>query len=47
MDEARRLGLPVRLQVLKINPRALSFYERSGFVRTGETDTHILMEGVP
>jgi len=44
MDEARRLGLPLRLGVLKVNPRALAFYERLGFVRTGETETHILME---
>lgn len=44
MAEARQLGLPVRLRVLKVNPRALAFYERLGFVLTGETDTHDLME---
>ena len=44
MEEARRLGLPVRLRVLKVNPRALSFYRRLGFMRTGETDAHVLME---
>jgi GNAT superfamily N-acetyltransferase len=33
MDEARRLGLPVRLRVLKVNPRALAFYQRLGFAR--------------
>jgi putative acetyltransferase len=44
MDEARGLGLPVRLRVLKVNPRARAFYERLGFVRTGQTDTHDLME---
>ncbi len=44
MEEARQLGLPVRLQVLKVNPRALAFYQRLGFMRTGETDTHDLME---
>jgi len=44
MDEARRLGLPVRLRVMKVNPRALAFYQRLGFRRTGETDTHDLME---
>ena len=44
MDEARQLGLPVRLRVLKVNPRARAFYERLGFVRTGQTDTHNLME---
>ncbi len=44
IEEARRLGLPVRLRVLKVNPRALAFYERLGFARTGETETHHLME---
>jgi RimJ/RimL family protein N-acetyltransferase len=44
MEEAHSLGLPVRLRVLKVNPRALAFYERLGFMRTGETDTHDLME---
>ena len=44
MEEARRMGLPVHLGVLKANPRALAFYRRLGFVRTGETDTHDLME---
>ena len=47
MAQAHELGLPVRLQVLKANPRALVFYERLGFVRTGETDTHDLMEWSP
>ena len=45
MEEARQLGLPVRLRVLKVNPRALAFYRRLGFIRTGETGTHDLMEG--
>ena len=44
MDEARAQGMPVRLRVLKVNPRARAFYERLGFTRTGETDTHDLME---
>lgn len=44
MEEARRLGLPVRLRVLKVNPRALAFYRRLGFIRAGETDTHDLLE---
>lgn len=44
MDEARQLGLPVRLRVLKVNPRALAFYERLGVARTGDTETHVLME---
>ena len=44
LEEGRRLGLPVRLRVLKVNPGAPSFFERLGFMRTGETDTHDLME---
>lgn len=44
MEEARELGLPVRLRVMKVNPRALAFYQRLGFMRTGETNTHDLME---
>ncbi|MCI0546872.1 MAG: GNAT family N-acetyltransferase [Candidatus Rokubacteria bacterium] len=44
MDEARRLGLPIRLRVMKVNPRGLVFYERLGFARTAETDTHDLLE---
>ena len=38
------LGLPIRLRVLKVNPRAVALYERLGFTHTGETDTHLLME---
>lgn len=40
--EAEAQGLPVRLQVLRSNP-ARNFYERLGFERVGETDTHWLM----
>jgi GNAT superfamily N-acetyltransferase len=47
MEEARQLGLPMRLRVLKVNPRALAFYQRLRFTRTGETDTHNLMEWRP
>jgi GNAT superfamily N-acetyltransferase len=47
MHEAQGLELPVRLRVLKVNPRARVFYERLGFARTGETATHDLMEWRP
>jgi TIR domain/Acetyltransferase (GNAT) family len=47
MEEVRQLRLPIRLRVLKVNPRALAFYQRLGFVRTGETGTHVLMEWAP
>jgi ribosomal protein S18 acetylase RimI-like enzyme len=40
--EADARNLPMRLQVLKVNP-ALRLYERLGFVVTGETETHHLM----
>jgi ribosomal protein S18 acetylase RimI-like enzyme len=41
--DAAKDALPVRLQVLRRN-RAYRLYERLGFVQTGQTDTHILME---
>lgn len=47
MQEARELNLPVRLKVMKVNPRARQFYERLAFVCVGETDTHDLMEWTP
>ena len=47
MDEARQRHVPVRLRVLKVNPRAQAFYQRLGFTPTSETDTHILMECAP
>jgi GNAT superfamily N-acetyltransferase len=39
-------GVPVTLQVIKINP-ARNLYERHGFRITGETATHFLMERAP
>ncbi|MFC1735855.1 GNAT family N-acetyltransferase [Candidatus Hydrogenedentota bacterium] len=44
MEEARHLGLPVRLQVMKVNPRAKAFFEQLGFMLIGETVTHDLIE---
>ena len=44
MEEARQLGLRVRLRVMKVNPRALAFFQRLGFMRIDETDTYHLME---
>ena len=38
-----KTGKPLRLQVFKVNP-AQRLYERIGFLRTGETKTHFLME---
>lgn len=42
LAQAASQGLPVMLQVLKVNP-AWQLYERLGFVITGETETHYLM----
>ena len=42
--QGNSLGLPVRLQVLKVNARAATFYKRLGFEITDETDTHFLMQ---
>ena len=44
IEDAAALNLPVRLQVLKVNRRAILFYQRLGFGSAGETDTHVLME---
>jgi ribosomal protein S18 acetylase RimI-like enzyme len=46
MAEARNRGVPLRLQVLKVNP-ARRLYERLGFTVTGETATHWLMCWAP
>lgn len=45
LDEAREQGLPVRLRVLKCNPRARVLYVRLGFrvVVAEETETHYTM----
>jgi ribosomal protein S18 acetylase RimI-like enzyme len=45
-DQAFGRGLPVTLQVLKVNP-ARRLYERLGFVEVGETETHTLMKAIP
>ena len=43
LDEARRLRLPIHLQVLREN-RARNLYERLGFKAYDKTETHLLME---
>lgn len=42
--DADAWGLPVRLQLLKVNHRALVFYKRLGFNDIGETPTHRQMQ---
>ena len=44
IKDATALILPIRLQVLKVNAGAYEFFQRLGFRKTGESDTHILME---
>jgi N-acetylglutamate synthase-like GNAT family acetyltransferase len=44
IEEAAVSKLPVRLQVLKVNDRAFAFYQRQGFKRIGENDTHVSMQ---
>jgi ribosomal protein S18 acetylase RimI-like enzyme len=44
LTDADNNGIPVRLQVLKVNSRARDLYERLGFVPVGQTDTHCQME---
>jgi len=46
LSEARAQNLPVRLQVLK-KSNAKNLYLRLGFIQTGLTDTHFLMEKTP
>ena len=43
LSEATEKGLPVRLEVLKINP-AQSLYQRHEFVVSGQREHHFLME---
>jgi RimJ/RimL family protein N-acetyltransferase len=44
IEEADAAGLPVRLRVLKVNPRAAGFFQRLGFRSAGESETHVFME---
>lgn len=43
IDLAKTKGIPVLLQVLKINHKAKTFYERIGFKVHNETDQHFQM----
>ena len=42
-EEARKVQLPIRLQVIKANTAAVRLYTRLGFRAAGETKTHQLM----
>ena len=45
--ESRNAGIPLHLQVLKVNTLAQSLYVRLGFQVTGDTATHRLMRYAP
>lgn len=45
--QARTLGVPVRLQVLKTNPAARRLYEGLGFAAFDATATYVLMRWRP
>ncbi len=45
--DARARKMAVRLQVLKINTRGISFYQRLGFEIVDEDDTHFQMVKSP
>lgn len=47
IEAGNELGLPLRLRVLRVNPRAAAFYRRLGFAITGRTDTHVMMQRAP
>ena len=40
-------GLPIQLQVIKSNPKAIRFYKKLGFINKAETETHELMQRNP
>lgn len=44
LDDATRSRQPVRLQVLKVNHRAVEFYRRLGFRDAGMDEIHVQME---
>ena len=47
VKDANLAQKPVMLQVLKINTRAITFYQRLGFVVADEDSSHVQMEKLP
>jgi len=45
-EEARQLGVALNLRVLRVNPRALSFYVAAGGMVAGESESHIFVRMV-
>ena len=46
LDRGAAAGKPVALRVLRVNPRARSFYEKLGFRSIRETETHTYLRAV-
>ena len=44
IEEAQTRRISIRLQVLKVNSRAIAFYRRLGFTPIDENATHVQME---
>ena len=47
INDSQRLKIPINLEVLKVNKRAQAFYDRIGFIKSGETDSHYIMRRDP
>ena len=47
VNEANLAQKPMMLQVLKINTRAVAFYQRLGFTIADDDSTHVQMEKLP
>lgn len=47
LSETRTLRLPMRIPVMKDNPRARALYERLGFATVGEHDDELVLERIP
>ena len=47
IDDANQEQKPVTLQVLRINTRAIAFYQRLGFTIVDENSTHFQMKRLP
>ena len=47
IDDASLAQKTVTLQVLKVNPRGIAFYQRLGFTIVNESSTHFQMEKSP
>jgi ribosomal protein S18 acetylase RimI-like enzyme len=47
LERAAASGRAVILEVLHTNPRAAALYEKLGFTRIGENETHVFMRAEP